>query len=287
MQVYRGLDVGTAKPPRSDRAIVPHHLVDCADIGERFDASRFVAEATAAVTAIWNRRRTALLVGGTGLYARSLLYGLQFRPAFRQVAEQVQSEARSSVGLESLRLELSASDPEGKIPGDTYDNPRRLVRAVEVLRATGSLPDAPQDLGVGHSRLARDGKVHQFVMLPQREELRNRIRKRTRDMILNGWLDETRKLVAAGLLTSPTAYQALGYRDIATWLPLKDAGIDDLQRRICHKTWQYARRQMTWFRHQHPGACLLPLRKGVPAESVARGILATIGQDHADLPSSC
>jgi tRNA dimethylallyltransferase len=274
MQVYQGLDIGTAKPTMAMRARCPHHFVDVLPLSEPWDAHRFVEAARPLLAAIQARGALPILAGGTGLYARALLYGFEMLPADRALFQRIEAELAAPGGNERLADELrtAVADP-AKIPLDTLQNPRRLARAVEVLRLTGRPPwelakDRPREPVV---------PVRQFILMPNMAVLRPRIERRTAWMLEHGWIEEGQAALAAGLLRTPTAKQALGYREIDAYLRGELADRDALLQALVGRTVKYARRQRTWFRHQHPGAELLEIDEPTTAEALRDRVLATLG----------
>jgi len=272
MQVYRGLDIGTAKPSAADRAAIPHHFIDLLDLHERCSASRFALHAETALAGMALRGHPAVLVGGTGLYAKTLIYGLEMLPADRHVASKLGRELQEPGGPQALGAELTAAYPDA--PPALLANHRRLLRALEVLRLTGRYP-APQTPRRPAQRWL------QVVLLPPLDTHRELIRRRTAAMFDAGWIEETRQLVRHGLLETPTARQALGYRDIAEGLEA-NADPEELKERVAARTLQYARRQRTWFRHQHRGALLMPLQHGVNSEQIASAVLRHVNKLSTD-----
>lgn len=264
MQVYRGLDIGTAKPTPDEMRRIPHHLIDILDLWQPWDANRFVQAAETALAGIADKEKPAILAGGTGLYARALIYGFSLQPSDPATFAQVCREYEAG-GEAALKLELLAAG--GDLHPDILKNWRRLVRAVEILRLTGQLPRSSKDDS------PRSG-FRQFVLLPSMELLRWRIRQRTEMMLAQGWIDETRHLLAAGLEQAPTARQALGYPEIADYLRQGGKEQDALLEGLVLRTVQYARRQRTWFRHQHPGAILLEFAKEADVAGLPERILA-------------
>lgn len=273
MQVYRELDIGTAKPSTSDMREIPHHLVNCVGIDDRFDTNRFVQQARTCCRDIRSRGKRPVLVGGSGLYAKAFLYGFHLQPACEATFRQICQEAQTNEGLTALTKELLAA--KGTVAQQTLLNPRRLIRAVEILRLTGRPPD-PDDGEVATQPATTSASAceagRHYVLLPPKDDLRATIERRTLDMLNRGWIDEVRELTRKGLFDTPTAYQALGYTVIADWDANGNRNVAELARNVSTKTWQYARRQMTWFRHQHPGACLLTLKHGVTASQTALAI---------------
>lgn len=270
MLVYRGLNIGTAKPTPSELSRVPHHLIDCLNIADPCGAAAYVALATSRLAEIEGRGRIAVLAGGTGLYARSLIYGLTDLPADPALAAELHQSLARPEGLEALRAELVAhTGTAAAIPSQVWQNPRRLLRAVEVLRLASEVPWRlhPQR----SPTLQRP--FDQYVLLPDMAVLKPRISARTAAMLRAGWVDEARALIRDGLLHTPTARQALGYRDIAEFLAGCIPTVAELADTIDRHTMAYARRQRTWFRHQHPGAILVVIRRQTSPEELAETIL--------------
>jgi len=247
MQVYRGLDIGTAKPSPADRARVLHHLIDVVDLTEPFDAAKFCELAKKAVAEIQSRGRVPILCGGTGLYFKAFLEGLGEAPS-ADAKLRAELEATS---LPVLLQELAERDPV------TYEridrkNPRRVIRAVEVLRLTGK-PFSEQ-----RARWSETASQPPFVIRDSSwcfglsrslADLRQRIDARVDAMFTRGLVAETEQLLKRGLAENSTAMQALGYRQAVEYLRGERslAGTIELVR---IRTRQFAKRQMTWFRRQ-------------------------------------
>jgi tRNA dimethylallyltransferase len=238
MQVYRGLDLGTAKASRAEQALVPHHLIDVADLAEPFDAARFVGLADAAVHDIRQRGKVPIFCGGTGFYFQAWQGGLSATPK----APAELRAALEATPLATLLAELQTKDPA------TYNrldrsNPRRVIRALEIIRLTGQ-PVAPAVPPVSADRAAL------IVGLEwDAAALRARMDRRVDAMFQQGLVNETQALLAHGLEQNRTAMQAIGYRQVVEHL----RGERDLAETIALvklKTWQFARRQRTWFRNQ-------------------------------------
>jgi tRNA dimethylallyltransferase len=253
MQVYRGLEIGTAQPTPEEQQEIPHHLVGCFELTQRWDASRFVPVAEKLIAQIRERGRVPIVVGGTGMYLKALCYGMAMLPSDPLIAQEMRALLLTPEGIASLRDELRRGVGEAEIPADLWANPRRVARAVEVLRITGKPPWLLQP-----AKLApRDG-FRQFCIIPNFDWLKERIRRRTACMLEAGWVEEALCAVHNGLLETPTAWQALGYRDIAEFTQHGSIGGQDaLAELLANRTIQYARRQITWFKHQHPGATLV------------------------------
>ena len=242
-QVFRGLDVGTAKPTRLERAAVTHHLLDMVGPQEFYDAARFAEDGRRAITGILARGRTALLCGGSGLYLRALTAGLCPAPPADPAVRAAIERAIDERGLEALRRELAADDPEAVLRIASRDR-LRLVRALEVLRLTGRPISAWQ---AEHRFADRPWEVATFVLSPPTGELDERIRRRTVAMFAGGILEETRASLDAGVPGAASSLQSIGYRE-AQLVLRGEWPLDDAVAAATFATRRYAKRQRTWFR---------------------------------------
>ena len=247
MQVYRGLEIGTAQPTEAERREVRHHLVGIMDIAERVEVFSFCARADAAIADIVARGRVPILAGGTGLYLRSLLYGLDDLPNDPALRAKLDAEYDSPAGEAALHARMRELDPAAL---EKFENcRRRLIRALEVRLVTGrSLLELQ---GVMKPKLRYE--VEAWRLDPPVEVLKDKIARRARLMLESGWIDEAKRALERGLLSTPTAHQALGYKIIDGFLR-GEFDRAELEKRIVTATWQFARRQRTWFGHQHPEA---------------------------------
>jgi tRNA dimethylallyltransferase len=272
MQVYRGLDLGTAKPSAAERAHVPHHLLDVAELSEPFDAARFIKLARTAEADIRARGRWPIYCGGTGLYFKALLEGLGESPAGDP---RLRAELEAAP-LAELLCELEQRDPATFARIDRA-NPRRVVRALEVIRLTGR-PYSEQRTGWTGGK-AENGKAEGekvFVIEREPRDLRMRIEARVDAMFAAGLVAETRELLDRGLAANRTALQALGYRQVVEHL----RGERDLAATIAlvkSRTWQFARRQRTWFRRQLP-AEFIPVAPDESVSSIAGRLMDLFSQ---------
>ena len=245
LQVYRGFDIGTAKPTAAERARVVHHLLDVREPTERFSAGDYARLARAAVAGIHRRGRAALVVGGSGLYLRALFAGLSaLPPAQPQLRAELQRLAAAE-GPRALHAELARVDPEtaGRLPpGDA----QRVVRALEVAASTGRPLSAWIAANPAPSRPL--SALHVGLTLP-RSILYDRIAVRVDRMLQRGWLEEVRSLLAMGVPPEAPAFQAIGYRQMVQHvreeLPLAEAVAETVR-----ATRRFAKRQMTWFRKE-------------------------------------
>jgi len=241
MQVYRGMDIGTAKPTAEERVRVRHHLVDVVDPTEDFSAGDFVRLADEAISDIRSRGKIPLIVGGTGLYIRALVEGIFEGPA-RDPGYRAELLDRERHAPGTLHTELSEKDPEAADRIHVSDV-RRIVRALEVCRAAG------RPITEVHRvhRAASEPRPARIAGLTRpRPELYDRIERRVDGMIEAGFLDEVRGLRDAGISRDTTALQALGYRQLYAYLD-GEYGLDEAVRLIKRDTRRYAKRQYTWF----------------------------------------
>ena len=241
MQVYRGLDIGTAKPTAAERQRVPHHLIDVVDLKGAFDAALFVRLATAAIEDIRGRNRVPILCGGTGLYFNAWLGGLGEAPP----ADPVLRATLETLPTAALLDELATRDP-ALFDEIDVENRRRLVRAVEVIRLTGK-PFSQQRAQWPDRAPGLAGRSFGIERHP--DDLRRRIHRRVEEMFEAGWIEETRTALAAGLASNRTASQAIGYRFIAEHLSGQRTRLMTLDL-IQTRTRQFAKRQRTWMHGQ-------------------------------------
>ena len=253
--VYRGLDIGTAKPAREVRARIPHHLIDICDPSETYSAGRFVADALTAIAGVHARRRVPLLVGGTMLYLRGLMTGLApLPPAVPALRRQIDARAARQ-GWPALHAELAGLDPEAAGRIDPNDA-QRIQRALEVCRSTGRPISELQRLRA--SPLA-PYPLRYWILAPRdRARLHERLAQRFAQMMAAGLLNEVAALYRRGDLTARhPAMRAVGYRQL--WAHLAgECGLDDAVRRAVAATRQLAKRQLTWMRGENAASWLDP-----------------------------
>ncbi len=266
MQVYRGLDLGTAKPAAVERARVPHHLLDVAELNEPFDAAKFCELARVAVAEIQSRGRTPIFCGGTGLYFKAFLEGLGEAPPSDT---KLRAELEAAPLAELLR-ELAERDP-ATFERIDRQNPRRVIRAVEVIRLTGKPFSGQRSAWNVPSRITHHAS-HLFVLTRAKPDLDARINVRVGGMFARGLVAETRALLAQGLEQNPPAMQAIGYRQVVEHLR-GERSLAETVELVKIKTRQYAKRQLTWFR-RHAAATWMEIAPGEDSRQVAQRILA-------------
>ena len=245
--VYRGLDIGTAKPPRAVRAQIPHHLIDITDPAQSYSAGQFVRDALSAIAQIHDRRRVPLLVGGTMLYLRALLHGLAPLPqASPQLRAEIDTRAAGQ-GWPALHAELAALDPPAAARIAANDG-QRIQRALEVCYSSGQPLSQLQRATT--SALA-GWPLRYWILAPsERATLHERLARRFDGMMAGGFLEEVEGLRRRGDLTARhPAMRAVGYRQL--WAHLAgefDRG--EAVRRAVAATRQLAKRQLTWMRRE-------------------------------------
>uniref|UniRef100_A0A7C2EB94 tRNA dimethylallyltransferase n=1 Tax=Ammonifex degensii TaxID=42838 RepID=A0A7C2EB94_9THEO len=241
MMVYRGMDIGTAKPTLAERKGVPHHLIDVVDPGEDFSVATFQTLARKLIREINARGRLPILVGGTGLYIKAVLDGYRFTGGVdRELRRRLAAEA-GRFGPAYLHERLRAVDPETAArlhPNDL----KRIIRALEVFYRTG----AP----ISRAASAETGPEYDalvYGLFLERQELYRRIEERVDAMLEAGLVEEVRRLLKGGLKRDATAMQALGYKEIAAYLA-GEVTLEEAVYLLKRNTRRFAKRQLTWFR---------------------------------------
>lgn len=247
-QVYAGLDVGTAKPTADERRRVPHHGLDLCRPDETFHAARWAAVARAAIHDVTARGRLPIVVGGTGLYYRALTAGLFEAPPPDPALRARHRELADRAGVEALRASLLEIDPESAAAIGPRDFVR-ISRALEVHEQTG------QTIGALRRQAAAPNDLAPLAVLldPPLDLLRARIDARVREMLGAGFLDEVRRLRAAGYGTGSRPMLALGYQQLAAVLD-GEKTLAEATLEIARATLAYARRQRTWFKKERVAA---------------------------------
>jgi tRNA dimethylallyltransferase len=243
MQVYRGMDIGTAKPCREERQRVPHHLYDIVNPDVNFTAADFREHASRVIEEIHRRGNRAILVGGTGLYIKILTQGLVDSPGGDEEIRRELEEQAHREGLETLHRRLAAVDPPAAARLHPNDGVR-IVRALEVFLLTG------RPLSAFHEEHRFADEPYRCLKLGisvEREILYQRVEERVDRMIDEGLVDEVRGLLAAGYLPTHKAMGSIGYREVCAHLA-GEYHLEEAERLIKQSTRQYAKRQMTWFR---------------------------------------
>ena len=245
MQIYRGMDIGTAKATEAERQGVPHHLLDVADPSEGWSVSRWVDAAAAAAEEIFARGRVPILAGGTNLYIDSLLSGRDFAENGGDgVLRAALNAEYDALGGEAFRETLAQVDPERAAKLHPSDK-KRLVRALEVYRLTGETITAHDERT--KALPPRWDSLRVALSYRSRETLYARIDERVDEMLSAGLLDEVRALLDAGLSPDCTAMQAIGYKEIVEFLN-GNCTAEEAAQAVKLNSRRYAKRQLTWLR---------------------------------------
>jgi tRNA dimethylallyltransferase len=239
MQVYRGLDIGTAKPSAADRAEIRHHLVDVADASEAFTVAEFQAAGREVLKNLSRTGTRGIICGGSGMHFRALVDPLEFPPTDPDMRHELEA-----ADPEDLVTELLRSDPDAADHVDLA-NPRRVLRAVEVYRLTGVTPSgrsqAPAAVAVREYRSFIDFAA---IGIDPGDRLEERVAGRFAAMIDHGWLEEVQRL---GPSLGPTAKLAIGYRELHD-VAARKRGLADVSNEVVQSTLAFAKRQRTYFR---------------------------------------
>ena len=245
MQVYRGMDIGTAKATEEEMRGVPHHMLDVVSPKESYSVGRYVQEAGAWAEDIAQRGKMPVVVGGTGLYMDSLVRGIDFAesPGDDSLRRELEGIGRSRGG-EALLDMLKEFDPEAAACIHP-NNLKRIIRAIEIYRLTGKTITRHDE----ESRLRPDAfeAVRIVLSFEDREKLYERIDRRVDIMMERGLLEEVRALLEGGLSRESTAMAAIGYKELAEYLD-GECSLEDAVQRIKQGSRRYAKRQLTWFR---------------------------------------
>ncbi len=240
MQVYRGMDIGTAKISVEERQGIPHHMLDVLDVNQDSTVAWYQSGAREVIDEIHSRGKNVVMVGGTGLYIKAVIDELNFPDTDPMVRHTLNKEAEE-LGIDAMFARLEKLDPAAAIAIDRA-NLRRIIRALEVIEITGE----PFTANLPREESIRYPDARQFGLVMDRELLSTRIDERVNTMFEEGFVEEVQKLMPAGLLEGRTAQRALGYSQIVSHLQGEvslDAAIEETKR----ATRQYARRQETWF----------------------------------------
>ncbi len=248
MQIYRGMDIGTAKASAAEQQGVPHHLLDVAEVTEGFSAGRFMELAKEKIAEIHGRGKTPIICGGTGLYIELLLTGKQLseNTADEKLREELLQFANER-GNEALHARLAELDPKSA-ENIHPNNVKRVVRALEIALTTGNTKSEADE----KSREGENPYAPTIIRLTygDREELYKKIDLRVRRMFEEGLENEVRTLWEKGLRETPTASQAIGYKEFYPYFD-GEISLEQVEEDICRNTRRYAKRQETWFSRMH------------------------------------
>ncbi len=262
MQIYKHMNIGTAKPTKEEMQGIPHHMIDVVEPDEDFSVSRYCQMAAPIVEDILSRGKMCIIAGGTGLYVDSLIKGNDFAPVPSTGCREHLEQRLSAEGIEPLLAELASIDPESA--QRSQGNPRRIIRALEVYQETGetltahnlktqAIPPRFSPLWIGLDYV-------------NRQDLYDRINLRVELMLKDGLLEEIQNLLSSGISEKATAMQAIGYKEFVDALH-GHATIDQAVAQLQQSSRRYAKRQLTWFR-RNPSVHWLLRESGQPAEEI-------------------
>lgn len=241
MQLYRGMDIGTAKVTVDERQGVAHHLLDILDVSQAASVAAYQGLARKMISEIWSRGNPVIIVGGTGLYIKSIIDEMDFPDTDPAIRARLEADAEL-LGAAAIFARLQEQDPEAATTIDSA-NTRRVIRALEVIEATGK----PYSANLPDDVSARYPEAIHIGLEVSRESLAPRIQARVDHMWESGFVAEVKKLIKQGLLDGATAQKAIGYSQI---ISLLKGEINDSSAResTVTATRQYVRRQETWFK---------------------------------------
>lgn len=243
MQIYRGMDIGTAKPTAGEMEGIPHHMIDVADPGEDYSVARYVEEASACVDQILSLGKTPILVGGTGLYIDSLILGRKFAPFPGKIRAELTKKLQNE-GISALYETLRTVDPDRAARLHQNDE-KRILRALEVYYETGRT--LTQHDRESQAQPPRYDAATIFLNYADRADLWKRIDRRVDEMVEAGLVDEVKRLLHSGVSPRTTAMQAIGYKEFSAALRGEEP-IENALGQVKLRSRQYAKRQVTWFR---------------------------------------
>ncbi|MDR1542673.1 MAG: tRNA (adenosine(37)-N6)-dimethylallyltransferase MiaA [Clostridiales bacterium] len=249
MQVYRFMDIGTAKPTSEEMKGIPHHLIDILRPDEKFSVAAFQKMASAALNDILSRGKTPIIAGGTGFYLNSLLYGVDFPPEREE--PEIRSRYRDiadSLGLEHLHNMLGKIDPIAA-SGIHPNNVKRVIRALEYYELTGQMMSERNEMEKRRKQIPGSKLI---ILYAQRSRLYERINERVDAMYANGLLEEVKTLLEMGYGKSLPSMQALGYKETIDCIEGR-LSFAEAAETVKASTRRYAKRQLTWFRHKCNG----------------------------------
>ncbi len=244
MQIYKDMDIGTAKVTKEEAQGIKHYLVDCVSPDERYTVSDFKKDSENAIEEILKKGKTPIVVGGTGLYVNSLIYGIEYQDMKfdEKYRDELMQEAKTQEGLEKLWKKANTIDPEA-MKKISQNDAKRIVRVLEIYNATGKTKTYNEILS-RQKEVKYDFKV--FGINFERQKLYDRINRRVDIMFEQGLEEEVRKLIQK-YSSFPTAMQGLGYKEVVEYFDGK-LKYDEMVDKIKQESRRYAKRQLTWFR---------------------------------------
>lgn len=244
MQIYKGMDIATAKPDEKEMRGIPHHLMGFLSSDSTYSVAMFSNDARNIIDDITNRGKLPFIVGGTGLYVDSLLNNIKFHEEERDESVSVELRERyKNEGIEPLLDELKQADPESAERLSAGRNPKRIIRALEFYKTTGKT--ITEQLALSRMEESPYNAIKIGLNYSDREKLYDRINQRVDSMLSHGLLDEAKQVLASPL--SATSSMAIGYKELAPYIN-GEASLEECVEKLKRETRRYAKRQLTWFR---------------------------------------
>ena len=268
MQLYQGMDIGTAKLTVAERQGVPHHLLDLVCVKDDVNVAWYQELARAKIDELRGAGKSVVVVGGTGLYIKAILDDLNFPDTDPDIRQKITDEAEA-LGNEAMHARLASLDPAAAL-AIPKENVRRVIRALEVIEITG----APYTASLPREGSSRYPDARQFGLVLDREKLDPRIDARVEKMWERGLVEETTRLIKEGLLEGQTAQRALGYAQIIK-MAMGQMSEAEAKEETKRATRQYARRQETWFSKDLRITWIAPARTSVHLEKLLASIITT------------
>ena len=258
MQLYKGMNIGTAKLSTEERKGIPHHLLDVLNVSEDASVAWYQSRARSLISEIESRGKCVIIVGGTGLYIKAILDDLNFPDTDQKVRDRL-NELAEKIGAPAMHERLAQLDPAAALAIDVQ-NLRRVIRALEVIEITGK----PFTANLPRKESTRYPKARQFGLVMDRQSLATRIDERVERMWEQGLVIETQRLVEAGIRRGRTAQLALGYAQVLKFIG-GEISEDEAKEDTKRATRQYARRQETWFSRDRRIQWISPSRSRLEA----------------------
>ena len=240
-QLYRGLDIGTAKPSSADQAVITHYFIDHLAVDQSYNAAQFAQESTEVIKSLFVDQQVVIVAGGTGLYLKAIVDGLDRIPEVAPAEVRFWEQKWHEEGLDFLHKELSRLDPVHAAVVDSK-NPRRMIRALSVCSETGK----PYSSFLSQGKVQRDYRILSYCLLPDRERLYQGINQRVDEMMASGLVREAQQFAA---YQDARALQTVGYQELFPYFN-GEYDLAEAIRLIKRNSRRYAKRQMTWFRNQ-------------------------------------
>ncbi len=258
MQLYKGMNIGTAKLSTEERKGIPHHLLDVLNVSEDASVAWYQSRARSLISEIESRGKCVIIVGGTGLYIKAILDDLNFPDTDQKVRDRL-NEMAEKIGAPAMHERLAQLDPAAALAIDPQ-NLRRVIRALEVIEITGK----PFTANLPRKESTRYPQARQFGLVMDRQSLATRIDERVERMWEQGFVIETQRLVEAGIRRGRTAQLALGYAQVLKFIG-GEISEDEAKEDTKRATRQYARRQETWFSRDRRIQWISPSRSRLEA----------------------